>query len=326
MSDHRQCRVCESANVVVAGRVEYLAGFPCDIVDCRGCGCLTSVNDQPVHASLHAVPAISYYASYRDLASQCRRLFSERDRAGMEALLRAQRKYAFVLDRLNTLPKEARILEWGCSRGYLAAASLLAGRSVLGVDVAPDAVAAARDAFGDHFVTDDSPRIAGDGPYDAIYHVGLIGCVPDPLGLTRRLLNLLKPNGILFFNAPNRDAMNLRGQLWLDTAPPPDVVTLFRQGFWRAHAEAGVVVDERAETTAAPESTVKTLQRWFGPTWQSPAPSPANLPCAQRWTQPRPRAAWRALEAVAAKVSSLSGIRFGRWPDEFGLFVVMTKS
>jgi len=325
MSDW-QCRVCQSRDVMLAGRVEYLAGFPCDIVDCRECGCRTSVNDQPVHAGLHAVPAISYYASYRDLLSQCRRLFAGGDRAGIDALLRQNRKYAFVLDRLNSLPKDARILEWGCSRGYLAAASLIAGRSVLGVDVASDAVNAAREAFGDHFVVDDSPRIAGDGPYDAIYHVGLIGCVSDPLGLTRRLLNLLKPHGVLFFNAPNREAMNRRGQLWLDSAPPPEVITLFRPGFWRSHAAAGVRVSETAELTSPSESTVKTLQRRFGATWRQPIARELEAPAAHRWTQPTPGPAWRTLEAVAAKVSHLTGLRIGSWPDEFGLFVEMSKS
>lgn len=324
MSDW-QCRVCQSRNVVLAGRVEYLAGFPCDIVDCRECGCRTSANDQAVHAGLHAVPAISYYASYRELSSQCRRLFAAGDRAGIDALLRKNRKYAFVLDRLNALSKDARILEWGCSRGYLAAASLVAGRSVLGVDVATDAVNAAREAFGDHFVVDDSPRIAVDGPYDAIYHVGLIGCVSDPLGLTRRLLTLLKPNGVLFFNAPNRAAMNLRGQLWLDSAPPPEVITLFPRGFWRAHAN-GMNVSEKAELTSPSESTVKTLQRGLGAKWQQPVPHSPEAPSAHRWTQPAPGPAWRTLEAVAAKVSNLTGLRLGSWPDEFGLFVEMSKS
>jgi len=325
MSDW-QCRVCQSRNVVLAGRVEYLAGCPCDIVDCRACGCLTSVNDQAIHAGLHAVPAISYYASYRDLWSQCRRLFAAGDRAGIEALLRQNRKYAFVLDRVNSLPENARILEWGCSRGYLAAASLIAGRSVLGVDVATDAVDAAREAFGDHFVVDGSTRIAADGPYDAIYHVGLIGCVSDPLGLTRRLLSLLKPNGVLFFNAPNRAAMHLRGQLWLDAAPPPEVITLFPPGFWRAHATTGVNVSETAAPTSPSESTVKTLQRWLGAKWQQPSAHPSGSPSAHRWVQPAPGPAWRALEAAAAKFSSLTGLRIGSWPDEFGLFVEMSKS
>jgi len=120
--------------------------------------------------------------------------------------------------------------------------------------------------------------------------------------------------------------MHLRGQLWLDSAPPPDVVTLFPEGFWRAHAEAGVRVEETAEMTAAPESMVKTLQRWLGAKWQPPIAHRPDTPSAHQWMQPAAGAAWRTIEAVAAKLSSVTGIHFGRWPEEYGLFVVMTKS
>ena len=321
------CRVCHSEKVTLVGSVEYLAGFPCTIIDCGACGCRTSANTAAVHAALHATPAISYYASYRLLFDECRQLFARGDRDGLQRLVRSsQQKYAFVLDRLAALPSTANILEWGCSRGYLTAVSLLMGKQILGVDVAADAIAAAVDAFGDHFVADHSPRIEAAAPYDAIYHVGLIGCVPDPLRLTRRLLALLKPGGTLFFNAPNRDALHRRRQLWFDSAPPPEVVTLFPQNFWRAQSTADVTVDEVVVPVFAAESTVKTLQRWIGPRWHPPSPHRSDAPAAHRWTQPRANALWRLVEAVAAKASVTTGIRLGHWPDEFGLYVVMTKS
>jgi SAM-dependent methyltransferase len=319
-----QCRVCHSTAAKVAGVVEYLAGFRCTIVDCDDCGCRTSADAPAVHADLHVNPAISYYATYRSLFDECRTLFAAGDRPGIERLLRQHRKYAFVLDRLAALGDGASVLEWGCSRGYLTAAALLSGKRVLGVDVAAAAVAAARDAFGDHFATDDSPRIEASAPFDAIWHVGVIGCVPDPLGLTRRLLSLLKPGGTLFFNAPNRDALHQRSQLWLDSAPPPEVITLFPHDFWR-NQMAGAAVSEVAEPVSAAESTVKTLRHRFGPRWRPPSPRSLGVGDAYRWQQPRPNVAWRSLEAVAAKLSAMSGIGFGSWPEEFGLYVAITK-
>src|SRR5437660_518436 len=83
------------------------------------------------------------------------------------------------------------------------------------------------------FECDDDRAMDAMAPYDVVYHVGTIGCVADPLGMTKRLLGLLKPGGRLLFNVPNRDGCYLRGQLWIDAAPPPDVVTLFPSGFWR---------------------------------------------------------------------------------------------
>ena len=319
------CRVCRSSKVKVAGTVEYLAGFRCTIVDCDACGCRASHEAASVHASLHVTPAISYYASYLALFDECRALFARGDRAALERLLRQQPKYRFVLDRLAALPPGPSVLEWGCSRGYLTAASLLGGQQAIGVDVSADAVGAAREAFGDHFVTVDAPRIEASAPFDAIYHVGLIGCVPDPIGLTRRLLSMLKPGGTLFFNAPNRGALSQRGQLWLDSAPPPEVITLFPERFWRANFE-GASATVVATAAAAPESTVKTLQRWLGPGWQPPVPQASDSASGHHWTQPRPNVLWRAIEAAAAKVSATTGLRLGNWPDPFGLYVVMGRS
>ena len=48
MSDW-SCRICGSREVVFAGTVEYLAGFPCEIIDCRECGCRTSINGDVYH-------------------------------------------------------------------------------------------------------------------------------------------------------------------------------------------------------------------------------------------------------------------------------------
>jgi len=46
-------------------------------------------------------------------------------------------------------------------------------------------------------------------------------------------LNLLKSGGRLRSIAPNRDGCSLQDQLWFESAPPPDVVTLFPPGFCR---------------------------------------------------------------------------------------------
>lgn len=320
------CRVCGSASFRAVGRVEYVIGLPCEIFDCDACGCRWTPHDPAVHGLMHQTAAMSYYADYREMLDRCRQHFVAGDRIAIEEVLNGNPKYKFALDRLQHLGRNARVLEWGCSRGYLTAASLLAGRLALGVDVSSEAVAAARLAFGDHFTLPDSARIESQGPYDAIYHVGLIGCVDDPLGLTRRLCSLLAPGGRLFFNAPNRNALFQRRQLWLDSAPPPEVVTLFPEGFWRRQFGDVVDVTETAVATAPPESTVKSLTRWCGPAWQAPVPRAIESGGAHRWQQPAPGVMWSRVAAVAAKLSALSGVRIGTWPEEFGFYVEMVSA
>jgi SAM-dependent methyltransferase len=319
------CRICGAAAAVGIGTVEYLEGLPCEILDCAACGCRWTPPDATVHPRMHRQPAISYYADYGTLLEQCRTLVQARDAGGLHRVLSGHTKYRFVLDRLQQLAPGARVLEWGCSRGYLTAASILAGRPVLGVDVSADAIAAARAAFGDHFACVDSPRIDAGAPYDAIYHVGLIGCVPDPVGLTHRLLTLLKPGGRLFFNAPNRDALFRLNQLWFDSAPAPELITLFPGGFFQRRFGEIARVVETILVTSPQESTIKSATRWFGPAWRAPVAHPMQSDRAHRWVQPKPPAAWATFEAMLSKLATITRLRIGRWPEEYGYFVEMTR-
>ena len=116
--------------------------------------------------------------------------------------VRSVAKYRFVIEHVETQPTEARLLEFGCSRGYLTSYLILSGRDILAADSSTEAIETAKAYFGPHFVLADSPRIVASGPYDLIYHVGTIGCVADPIAFTRCLLRLLKPRGRLVFNAP----------------------------------------------------------------------------------------------------------------------------
>ena len=149
-------------------------------------------------------------------AQSCKTLFDKGDRSGLRSELSQASKYRFIIEQIDREPAEARILEVGCSRGHLTSIFILDRRRITGVDVSQKAVAAARAAFGDHFVLAGDPSIGARAPYDVIFHVGTIGCVADPVGMTRQWLDLLKPGGRLLFNAPNRDGCTLRGQLWFE--------------------------------------------------------------------------------------------------------------
>src|SRR5262249_35916678 len=144
-----------------------------------------------------------------DQAETCKRLFDRGDLAGLRAALSEGPKYRFVMDAIDREPADARILEIGSSRGHLTSYFILGGRKITGVDVSANAVAAASAAFGAYFVLVEDPLIDAQAPYDVVFHVGTIGCVADPIGMTKRLLDLIKPGGRLLFNAPNCDGRSL---------------------------------------------------------------------------------------------------------------------
>ncbi len=315
------CRICASSRVAHLGRVEYLEGFGAAVFDCAECGCRFTSHDATVHERLHRGRTLSYYDEYDRLAARCQPLFAAGDADGLKRELERWPKYRFIIDQVSQAPVDARLLELGSSRGYLAAYFILTGRSIRGVDVSADAVASARAAFGEHFCTSDAPDAYGGGPFDIIYHVGVIGCVADPIALTRDLLGKLKPGGRLLFNAPNKNALRLRHQWWMDTAPPPDLITLFPEGFWRRQFAAEADVEETVERVTPDASLAIATRELVGMPWHSPT-ARAMSGRALEWRQPR--SGVRDLLARAlAKAGRMTGFarRVAPRPAEFGLLV-----
>lgn len=316
------CRICGAPGATRAGAVEYLAGCRSDVYDCSDCGCRFTAHDAAAHDALHATGAISYYRDYRGLADRCRALVGRGDRDGLRALLREVPKYRFVIDALDAAPAGARILEMGAACGHLAACFILEGRDIIGVDASREAITRARALFGEHFLMADDPEIDRRGPYDVVYHVGTIGCVADPLGFTRGLLDRLRPGGSLCFNAPNRAALRLDGQLWFDSAPPPDLVTLFPPGFWSRRFSSVADVKESVETIDPRQTLAASIDRLSGRRWAPPDPRPMDGE-GHIWTQRRGAFA-RLLRRAAIRVGRSFPLA-SRLPAEFGIHVTMTR-
>jgi SAM-dependent methyltransferase len=307
------------------GEVEYLKGFRWMVYDCEACGCRFTKHDEMAHDRLHQAGAIAYYEDYRRLAAECKACFGRRDAEGLREVLSASPKYKFVIDQLSPLPRDSRLLEIGCSRGYLTSWFILGGWDILGVDVSAEAIDSARMNFGEHFAMADAPEVKARAPYDAIYHVGMIGCVRDPIGLTRQLLSLLKPGGLLCFNAPNRDASRRKEQLWLDSAPPPDLVTLFPPGFWTQRFGAEETVQEDVLMHGHDASSGIRLRNLLGPAWRLPVPTDRFEPGEARDSSAGKEGVrnW-VIRAIAklARVTGLSALA-KPWPTDFGLHITM---
>ena len=322
------CRICGAPSVTVVGEVEYYVGYAWNVYDCKNCRCRFTSHDDSIYEMLHTSGVVSYYNDYRDLAARCKPLFDRRDLIGLTSLLRKTSKYRFILDEIDGEPPGARLLEIGCSRGYLTSCSILAGRKILGVDLSSAAVSSARDAFGNHFVEAGDPAIAAGAPYDVIYHVGMIGCVADPVGLTRELLGMLKPGGKLLFNAPNLRSCCFRGQLWFDSAPPPDVVTLFPPGFWPRQLADLADTCEDEEMWPANVGLEIGLRKLFGRRWNKPvARSLCHSHSAATSTSRTPARLWTSFEKTLFRAGRLMGLYHmaPRQPAEFGLYIKTTK-
>jgi SAM-dependent methyltransferase len=322
-----QCRICGSPAIANRGSAEFYFGYAWAIYDCNACGCRFTQHDSSVADLLYAEQG-SRYNPYIGLSEATKTLFDRGDLAGLKAELGKTTKYQFIIDQVALETASARLLEIGCSCGHLTSYFILEKRDITGVDVSRTAVNVAKAAFGDHFAIVGDSRIEARGPYDFIYHVGMIGCIADPIGMTRALLGILKAGGRLVFNAPNRDACGLRGQLWLDSAPPPDVVTMFRPGFWQLHFGDVAEVSEEIERESPQQSLLIGWRKLTGRRWRHPVP--IALSESKRISVPPLRLSdrlWQKADGVVRRIGRKTGIdRLATMqPADFGLLVTMQK-
>jgi len=322
------CRVCGAAAIHSLGELEFHKGHAARIYHCDACGCRFSPHNPSFYQELHSQPRSSY-VRYRGLADRCRELFSNGDLQSLCTLLCEVPKYRMVIEALANLPPGSKVLEIGCARGFLTSYFILGGWRALGVDVSAEAIASAGRDFGDQFALPGSDRIGKMAPYDAIFHVGTIGCVEQPVQMNRALLALLKPGGVLVFNAPNVDACVLRGQWWLDSATPPDLVTLFKPGVWSRLFKGDFEVIEAVDPEATHRNLQLRLRRLFLRVWQPPEPVEVSESATVRLRQPtllgRAWNLWERLVVRAALITNLAD-RVPKLPCEFGLFVTIRRN
>jgi SAM-dependent methyltransferase len=327
-----KCRICDCDNATFVCRVKYYDRFAADVFECQRCQCrFTESVGNTIAEKLHANPG-SRYGTYRDLAAQAKTYYDVKDISSLRQLLMSVSKYKRVINSVERYPQSIRVLEVGCATGFLTAYFILTGYDIIGMDVSASALKSANRNFGSYFHQADSEVVVERAPYDLIYHTGTIGCVADPMALTRWLLGLLKPEGTLLFNAPNRDACWFRGQPWLDSAPPPDLTTIFKPGFWTGFFSDQAVVEEEVESCPAELAVWIAARKLLGGRWQGPVPRSLEeeFHCQQQntrnfleWSRKCARSLKKRTTNTLLKACPTSVIP--KYATEFGLFVEMTK-
>lgn len=108
---------------------------------------------------------------------------------------------------LRLVGSNKRVLDVGCSTGYLAKELVGQGCTVLGVEYDPDAADQARPhlervVVGDLEVLDLAKEFAGDR-FDAIVFGDVLEHLRDPLPVLRSVRDLLAPGGSVVISVPN---------------------------------------------------------------------------------------------------------------------------
>ncbi len=317
------CRICGAATVRCVGTLRPYLDFETEIFDCSTCGCRWAPHAPDVHERLHSAKT-STYAWQHALGRRVEDLFRGGNLGRLHDVVVESPHRRFVIEAVQARqrpgrPEETRVVEIGCSRGYLTAWFIGHGYDIVGIDVAPSAVRSATAAFGPHFDTVDRLDREPAGSFDFAIHTGTIGCVDDPMGLTDRLLSLVRPGGHVVFNAPNATLARALGTAWNPGTPPPDLITLFPPTFWKRRfgdrADDAVVCME-----ATPDDTLAWRARARVGAGDRAGTESLVTAGTGRPPSRRGRRVLRVLARALGRVGALSSL-----PAPYGEYVVLTR-
>jgi 2-polyprenyl-3-methyl-5-hydroxy-6-metoxy-1,4-benzoquinol methylase len=116
---------------------------------------------------------------------------------------------------LDLLEPGGRVLDVGCSGGYLAERLVARGSSVIGVEIDPLAADRARSVCDEVLVADveDAEVPFEPGSFDAVVCADVIEHLRDPEAFLARIRPLLRPHGRLVLTTPNVANWSIRLQL-----------------------------------------------------------------------------------------------------------------
>lgn len=119
-----------------------------------------------------------------------------------------------VLGWLSDKPAGLKLLDYGCGSGVLTRALVEAGHEVIGVDISPGMLEAARKNLAG---TSGSYKFEQAGPgfeggwqterYDGIISLGVIEYLDEPYKLLQILASRLNHSSFLILSYPNRDSL-----------------------------------------------------------------------------------------------------------------------
>lgn len=163
------------------------------------------------------------------------------------------------------------VLDVGCNTGYVARELVTRGNRVSGVEMDPEAAAAAKE-FADPVVIGDLESVDlvaafGEDSFDVLVFGDVLEHLRDPADALHRALPLLRPDGHVVVSIPNVAHGSVRlallGGDWtyreLGLLDNTHVSFFNRQRLEELFRDAGLVVVDRQRTTAAPRETEVTI-------------------------------------------------------------------
>lgn len=200
-------------------------------------------------------------------------------------------------------PSAGTLVDMGCGGGALLACAQRHRWKGVGIDVSPEAVAAARARGLEAWAHDCLRCPLPDESADAVTMVNVLDHLPDPFGALEEARRLLKPSGQLYIRVPNGPLHRVLSSVpWLGTLAVLHLFGFGRRAFRYHLPRLGFRV-----------RTIRTAPPSRGLAYGAPAPQSASR--------------WNLAKAVYAAVSAgASAIGLDAWPWGFSIEVIAEKT
>jgi len=193
MNKIRNCPICGDANFSLLYNQKYTAHFNHKVVCCKKCNFIFVGN----------IPSKKYYEAYYKNESKyegIREHEAHEDQAIQELL-------CFVKKDIS---KKAKILDIGCSTGYLLSVLKSEGyKNLLGLEPAPKCKKIAKEKYGLRIETINLNNFSSSIKYDLIIFSMVLEHLVDIRESIKKIKNLLSENGYLYISVPDTSSFYL---------------------------------------------------------------------------------------------------------------------
>lgn len=223
----KTCALCDGVALKrYTDMLGYQEGMTFDIYECTVCNASfvwPLHSDEAIYNHIYrqaaSVPGYTRYYRFAALVTKVPR--------PLDVLSNLENVYWAIRESLRICFNEKKnisIIEIGSGLGYLTYSLNKAGYATKGLDLSSEAVAHAKDMYGDLYEAGDLFIVAEQqkGMYDCVVMTELIEHVENPKQFIIAALSLLKSGGKLIMTTPNKSVTE-KGTIWQSDVPPVHV-------------------------------------------------------------------------------------------------------
>lgn len=214
-----KCPICNAlCKRVFKNFPGYLEGTYFDIFLCKICDSqfiLSKNYNKKIYQSIYSHKETPGYRAYYDYSVNIKK-----QNVPLLYLSKKEPGYYPVWEFMNKNRKKSlKILEVGCSYGYLSYAIKKMGHDILGIDISEKAIEFARSNFGRYYKSTSMEKFNSSKKFDVIIAIEILEHLKDPKMFLRKCKKHLKKNGKIIIATPNKNS-RLKNPFWCSDLPP----------------------------------------------------------------------------------------------------------